>query len=445
MSSSDQVTATTNSEQVRAAHRDYLFPCAPPLYNEPIVLAEGHGVTAVDAEGREYLDFFSGILTTAIGHCHPEVVERVREQVGILGHTSTLYLTENQTRVARRLNEIAPGKLSKSFFTNSGTEAVETAVMLACMYTGRSDVIALRYAYSGRSILATNLTAHSGWRPLASLIPGIKHTLAPYRYRSPLGKLDDDAYVDALAQDLEETIQTTTNGKPAAFMAETIQGVAGYVVPPPGYFQRMSEIIHAYGGVFICDEVQAGFGRTGGKWFGIEHWNVVPDIMVMAKGVASGFPVGVTITRPEIAEAWTAKTISTFGGNPISMAAADTTLEVMVREDVPSRSAERGEQLRCGLEELQGEFAWIGEVRGMGLMQALELVEDRGSKIPSPRKTKAVMEATKEECLLVGVGGLHGNVIRMGPSMLVTEAEVRDALERLSRALRRVDAGVSTR
>ena len=162
MSSSDQVTATTNSEQVRAAHRDYLFPCAPPLYNEPIVLAEGHGVTAVDAEGREYLDFFSGILTTAIGHCHPEVVERVREQVGILGHTSTLYLTENQTRVARRLNEIAPGKLSKSFFTNSGTEAVETAVMLACMYTGRSDVIALRYAYSGRSILATNLTAHSG-------------------------------------------------------------------------------------------------------------------------------------------------------------------------------------------------------------------------------------------------------------------------------------------
>jgi 4-aminobutyrate aminotransferase len=401
-------------------------------------LVEGHGTTAVDAEGREYLDFFSGILTTAVGHCHPEVVERVREQVGILGHTSTLYLTENQTCVARRLSEISPGQLNKSFFTNSGTEAVETAVMLACMHTGRSDVIALRYAYSGRSILATNLTGHAGWRPLASLIPGIKHALAPYRYRSPLGELDDDAYLDALAQDLEETIQTTTNGKPAAFMAETIQGVAGYVVPPPGYFQRMAEIIHAYGGLFICDEVQAGFGRTG-KWFGIEHWDAEPDIMVMAKGIANGFPVGATITRPDIADAWKAKTISTFGGNPISMAAADATLEVMVREDVPGRSAERGRQLRRGLEELQEQYEWIGEVRGMGLMQALELVEDRKTKEPSRRNTRAAMEATKNEQLLVGVGGLHGNVLRLGPSMLVTEGEVQDALGRLGRAFQTVD------
>jgi len=439
MSSNDQARGPASSDCVKAAHRDFLFPCAPPLYDEPIVLAKARRTTAIDAEGREYLDFFSGILTTAIGHCHPEVVERVREQVGILGHTSTLYLTENQTRVARRLSEISPGQLSKSFFTNSGTEAVETAVMLACIYTGRSDVIALRYAYSGRSILATNLTAHSGWRPLASLIPGIKHTLAPYRYRSPLGRLDDEAYVDALAQDLEETMQTTTNGKPAAFLAETIQGVAGYVVPPTGYFKRMSEIIHAYGGLFICDEVQAGFGRTGNRWFGIEHWDVVPDIMVMAKGVASGFPVGVTITRPEIADAWTAKTISTFGGNPISMAAADATLDVMVREDVPRRSAERGAQLRHGLEALHREFEWIGEVRGMGLMQALELVEDRETKMPSRQKTKALMEATKQENLLVGVGGLHSNVIRMGPSMLVTEHEVQEALDRLSRAMRRVD------
>jgi 4-aminobutyrate aminotransferase len=438
MNTTDGAAITVSSEKVRADHRQYLFPCAPPLYDDPIVLVEGHGTTAVDAQGREYLDFFSGILTTAVGHCHPEVVERVREQVGILGHTSTLYLTENQTCVARRLSEISPGQLNKSFFTNSGTEAVETAVMLACMHTGRSDVIALRYAYSGRSILATNLTGHAGWRPLASLIPGIKHALAPYRYRSPLGELDDDAYLDALAQDLEETIQTTTNGEPAAFMAETIQGVAGYVVPPPGYFQRMSEIIHAYGGLFICDEVQAGFGRTG-KWFGIEHWNAEPDIMVMAKGIASGFPVGATITRSDIADAWTAKTISTFGGNPISMAAADATLEVMVREDVPGRSTERGRQLRRGLEELQEQYEWIGDVRGMGLMQALELVEDRKSKEPSRRKTRAAMEATKDEQLLVGVGGLHGNVLRLGPSMLVTESEVQDAMGRLGRAFQSVD------
>jgi 4-aminobutyrate aminotransferase-like enzyme len=266
------------------------------------------------------------------------------------------------------------------------------------------------------------------------LIPGIKHAQAPYRYRSPLGHLDDAAYLDALAQDLEETILTTTNGKPAAFMAETIQGVAGYVVPPLGYFQRMREIIHSYGGLFICDEVQTGFGRTGGHWFGIEHWDAEPDIMVMAKGIASGFPVGATMTCPEIAEAWTAKTISTFGGNPISMAAADTTLEIMAREDTPGLSAARGAQLRLGLEELQNQYAWIGDVRGMGLMQALELVEDRDTKQPSPAKTQAMLEATKEQGLLVGVGGLHGNVIRLGPSMLVTEAQVQDALARLGRA-----------
>jgi 4-aminobutyrate aminotransferase len=439
MSVTEQTRLQAGTREVKDAHKEYMFPCAPPLYDDPLVLVEGHGMTVMDSEGNEYLDFFSGILTSAIGHCHPEVVERVRAQVGILGHTSTLYLTENQTKVGKRLSQMAPGQLSKSFFTNSGTEAVETAVMLACMYTGRSDVIALRYAYAGRSILATNLTAHAGWRPLASLIPGIKHALAPYRYRSPLGGLDDAAYLDALAHDLEEAILTTTNGKPAAFMAETIQGVAGYVVPPPGYFQRMREIIHSYGGLFICDEVQAGFGRTGGHWFGIEHWDAEPDIMVMAKGIASGFPVGATIARPDIADAWTAKTISTFGGNPISMAAADTTLEVMAREDTPGISAARGAQLRQGLEEFQSQYEWIGDVRGMGLMQALELVEDRGTKEPSPGKTKAVLEATKEERMLVGVGGLHGNVIRLGPSMLVTEDQVQDALSRMGRALHTVN------
>jgi alanine-glyoxylate transaminase/(R)-3-amino-2-methylpropionate-pyruvate transaminase len=393
----------------------------------------------VDSDGREYLDFFSGILTSSVGHCQPDVVKRVRDQVGRLGHTSTLYITENQVLAARRLSEIAPGRLSQTFFTNSGTEAVETAVMLACMYTGRSEVIALRRAYSGRSILATNLTGQAPWRPLGSSLPGIKHAIAPYRYRFPVEGLDDEAFVEFLAADMEETIHTVTDGKPAAFFAETIQGAGGYIVPPPGYFQRMVGIIHDYGGLFICDEVQAGFGRTGDRWFGIEHWGVEPDIMVMAKGIANGFPVGATMTRPEIAEAWTAKTISTFGGNPVCMAAADATLEVMAREDTPRRSAARGAQLRRGLDELYGTHEWIGEVRGMGLMQALELVEDRAGKEPSPGKARTLLEATREEGLLLGVGGLSGNVIRIGPSMLVGEGEVDEALERLRRACRRVE------
>lgn len=431
-------SATVSAAQVKADHAEYLFPCEKPLYRDPLVLVEGEGVRVIDAEGREFLDFFAGILTTSVGHCHPDVVERVRDQLGSLGHTSTLYLTENETRVARKLSDLAPGGLSRTFFTSSGTEAVETAIMLATLYTGRSEIIALRQAYAGRSILATNLTAHAPWRPLPSALPGIKHVMSPHPYRFPIDGLDEEAMVEVLARDLEDAIRTVTDGRPAAFMAETIQGVAGYVVPPPGYFQRMVEIIHDYGGLFICDEVQAGFGRTGGKWFGIEHWGVEPDIMVMAKGIANGMPVGATMTRPEIAEAWTAKTISTYGGNPVSMAAADATLEVMRREDVPLRSRERGDQLRAGLEALADEHAWIGEVRGMGLMQALELVEDRESKKPSPGKAQALLEATKDEGLLVGLGGLEGNVIRLGPSMLVSEAEVAEALDRLARACRRV-------
>ncbi len=436
---STMTSPATDAAAIKAGHIEYLFPCVAPYYKDPIVLARGEGVWVTDAEGKEYLDLFSGILTTALGHCHPEVVERVREQIGTLGHTSTLYLTENQVEAARRLARIAPGGLQRTFFTNSGTEAVETAVMLACMYTGRSEVIALRHGYSGRSVLASNLTAHAAWRPLATSVPGIKHVTSPNPYRCPFRSPCDDSCVDAFARELEDVIQTTTNGKPAAFMAETIQGVGGYVVPPPGYFQRMSEIIRSYGGLFICDEVQAGFGRTGDHWFGIEHWGVEPDIMVMAKGIANGFPVGATITRDEIAAAWTAKTISTFGGNSVAMSAMVATNEVMVRENVPARAVERGRQLRAGLESMQRDHEWIGDVRGMGLMQAIELVEDGASKTPATAKARALLEATRAEGVLVGVGGLRGNVIRIGPSLLITEEEVAEGVARLARACTRVD------
>ncbi|GIW52507.1 MAG: aminotransferase [Gemmatimonadales bacterium] len=439
MSATRMAAAETSAEAVKAGYREFLFQCAPPYYDDPLVLVRGQGVFVTDAEGREFLDFFSGILTTGLGHCHPEVVQAIQEQVATLGHVSTLYLTEQQVEMARRLAEIAPGRLKKTFFTNSGTEAVETAILLACQYTGRSEVIALRYSYSGRSTLATNLTAHASWRPAASSIAGIKHVLSPYPYRCPFKSPCDESCVERYAQDLEEAILTTTTGKIAAFIAETIQGVGGYIVPPPGYFQRIVEVVHRYGGLFICDEVQAGFGRTGGKWFGIEHWQVEPDIMVMAKTIANGFPLGATITRPEIAEAWKAKTISTFGGNPVAMAAGIATNRVMVRENTPARAAARGAQLRKGLEALQRKHEWIGEVRGMGLMQAMELVDDPRKKTPSSQKAKLLLEAAKEERLLLGVGGLNGHVIRLGPSMLITEEEMDDALGRLERACRRVE------
>ncbi len=310
---------------------------------------------------------------------------------------------------------------------------------MAFLHTGRTEIIALRQAYHGRSFLATNLTAMKAWRPLASSFPGVKHAMTPYPYRCPFKQPCDESCSEAFAADLEDVINTTTNGRPAAFIAESILGVGGYIVPPPGYFARAAEIIRSYGGLFIADEVQSGFGRTGGRWFAIEHWGVEPDIMVLAKGIANGAPVGATITRPDIAISWKAKTFSTFGGNPVSTAAACATLDVMVEEEVPLRAETRGAQLARGLGELEDHYPWIGEARGMGLMQALEIVQDRRTKEPAPKIAKALLEAAKEEGLLIGIGGLQGHVLRIGPSLLITEAEVEEGLDRLRRACERVD------
>ena len=435
---SAEAVGTGRSEDILAKHRSYLFPSVKPAYAEPIVMDSGQGVWVRDVEGEEYLDFFAGILTTSVGHCNPRVAQAVSEQIVSLGHTSTLYVTEPQTEAAERLAHIAPGDLSQTYFTNSGTEALETAVNLARVRTGRSEIIGLRYAYHGRSTMATNVTAHAAWRPVATSITGITHARAPYRYRSPFPDADDETLAKHYAEDLDEVIRTSTNGQPAAFIAETIQGVAGYVVPPRGYFQRAAEIIRSYGGLFICDEVQAGLGRTG-RWFGIENWDVVPDIMFMAKGIANGLPVGATITTPEIAGSWKGKTISTFGGNPICMAAMKTTLDIMVEEDVPSRAKERGDQVAACLKALEARHPWIGEARGMGLMWGIEVVKDPESREPDSSRAVALFEAAKAERLLIGLGGHWDQVIRIGPSLLITEDETADALDRLARACEAVD------
>lgn len=403
------IATGSSAREILQGQRDWLLPAMLHMYDEPLALAEGSGTRVTDADGVEYLDLFSGILTTSIGHCHPRIVERVTEQLGRLGHVSTLYATEVQVEAARKLAAIAPGGLRRSFFTNSGTEAIETALQMACVHTGRSEIVALRQAYHGRSLLATNVTAHAAWRPLASRVAGIHHAITPYPYRCPFKQPCDETCAERFARDVEDVIATTTNGQPAAFIAESIMGVGGYVVPPKGYFGRVAEIVRGAGGLLIIDEVQAGFGRSGGHWFAIEHDGVVPDIMVMAKGIAGGFPVGATITTDEIASSWKGKTISTFGGNPISMAAMCATLDVMREEDVPARAEERGRQLSDGLEALKARHAWIGDVRGRGLMKAMELVDDpSGERTPDPARTRALLEATREERLLVGQGGMYG-------------------------------------
>lgn len=433
------VESVVTRSDVWARQQEVLFDAVRPFYTEPLALAEGEGVWVKDVDGREYLDLFAGILTTSLGHCHPRIVSAVQDQVARLGHTSTLYVTRPQVEAAERLVGVTPGRLDRVFFTNSGTEAIETALSLARMHTGRTEIVALRHAYHGRTDVARSLTAHASWRGLPSLVAGVTHTVAPYPYRAPIGEASDEELVDYYGRDLIEAIETTTNGQPAALIAETIQGVGGFIVPPKGYFQRMADIIRSYGGVFISDEVQAGFGRTGGKWFGIEHWETTPDIMVMAKGIAGGLPVGATVASAEVSASWRGKTLSTFGGNPISMAGMAAALDVMVDEDVRARAQERGVQLRAGLDALAARFAWIGEVRGMGLMQGMELVEDPFTKEPGPAVMKSLLEATRSEGLLIGAGGLNGHVVRIGPSLLIAEAEVAEALSRLERACARVD------
>jgi len=432
------LTKGATSAETIHGQREYLLPAMLHMYDEPLVLEEGEGVRVRDPEGREYLDLFAGILTTSVGHCNPRVVDATAAQMRRLGHVSTLYANEVHVEAARKIADIAPDSLKRTFFTNSGTEAIETALMMACVATGRSEIVALRVAYHGRSYMATSVTAHSGWRPLATPVPGIKHAKAPNPYRCPFKQPCDDDCVDSFVDDLEEVIVTTTNGRPAAFIAETIQGVAGYVVPPAGYFERAAEVIRHYGGLLIIDEVQAGFGRTGEHWFGIQHWDVEPDIMVMAKGIANGAPVGATVTTDEIASAWKGKTISTFGGNPVSMAALCATQDELRDHDAPHNARARGEQLRSALLEMQARHPWMGDVRGMGLMQAIEIVKDPHGKEPDPERTARLIEATLEEGVLVGQGGLHGTVIRIGPSLLITEEEMAEGIGLLERAIDRV-------
>jgi 4-aminobutyrate aminotransferase-like enzyme len=398
-----------------ARWNNVMFPATKPFYgDQPLVVDHAKDQYVWDSDGKQYLDFFGGVLTVSVGHCNDEITQATIEQLKKVQHTSTIYINEITVKVAEKVAELTPGRLQKVYFTNSGSEANETAILAARMYTGNTDIIALRHAYSGRTTTAMSVTAHGTWR-LSNVIDGhIRHVRNPYTFRAPLD-LTPEQVVDLCVQDLEETIATTTNGRIAAFMAEPIQGVGGFIVPPEEYFKRVEPIVRAAGGVFIADEVQTGWGRTGDKWFGIEHWGVEPDIMCFAKGMANGSPIGCTITTPEIAEAVQGLTFSTFGGNPVTMATALATLEYMEKHDVPANASAQGEVLRERLEAIQAEFPVIGEARGMGLMQALELVHP-ADKSPNPEATTAIVNKARELGLLIGKGGLYGNVIRIAPT-----------------------------
>ena len=419
------------NKEILDKHKNYLFSWVANYYEEPLVVDHAKGTYVYDAEGREYLDFFGGILTISVGHCHEKVTKAIQEQTQKLQHISTLYPTEQLVRLAEKLAQITPGRLQKSFFTNSGTEANETAVLVAQLHTRCQDVMALRHSYSGRSQLAMSLSGHYAWRLTPTPSSAIHHIPNAYCYRCPFGLTYPSCDLKC-AKDLEGAIQTATSGRIAAFIAEPIQGIGGFITPPKEYFQEIVRIVRKYGGLFICDEVQTAWGRTGGKMFGIEHWGVEPDIMTFAKGMANGVPIGATIATPEVADSIKGFSISTFGGNPVTSAAALATIEVIEEEGLVQNASAMGGRLRQGLEGLKEKFPMIGDVRGMGLMQGLEIVGV--NKAPDPEAVRRIFELTRRHGLLIGKGGLMGNVIRISPPLNVTKDQIDQALKLLDRS-----------
>ncbi|MEZ5423095.1 MAG: aspartate aminotransferase family protein [Pyrinomonadaceae bacterium] len=411
-------------------HREFLFPAVALYYQEPIALVKGEGEYVWDTEGNRYLDAFGGVLTVSVGHANPDVNAAIIEQTKTLQHISAIYANQPQSDLAEKLAEITPGDLQKSFFTSSGTEADDTAILAAKLATGRGEIVVLRHSYSGRSATALSTVGHSSWRPIPSQVAGIVHARAPYCYRCPW-KMTPDNCGAACAEDVRDVIETTTTGEIAAFMAEPIMGVGGFIVPPDGYFERVEEITRKHGGLFIADEVQTAWGRTGDKWFGIEHTGVKPDIITSAKGMGNGVPIGWTIATTEVADKFAGPTFATFGGNPVSMAAGLAVIKFIEDNDLRTNARVVGDYLRGRLEELKEKHAIVGDVRGRGLMQGIELVKDRETKEPAADAVLKVFEETKRRGVLIGKGGLYGNVIRTGMMLNSTKDNVDELVAAL--------------
>jgi len=410
------------SETVRK-HKEFIFPAVANYYQEPLPLVRGSGMYVWDEKGDQYLDCFGGILTVSVGHANPAVIKAVAEQVASIAHMSGVYPHANQSNLAEKLAEITPGRLKKTFFTNSGTEANDTAVLAAKIFTKRQEIVVLRHGYSGRSATALSAVGHAPWKPIASQVAGFTHAHAPYCYRCPFHLKFPECGLKC-AEDIEELIRTTTTGEIAALMAEPILGVGGFITPPPGYFEKAVEITRNHGGIFICDEVQTGWGRTGEKWFGIEHWDVEPDIITSAKGLGNGAPIGVTIANPEIADAFPGMTISTFGGNPVSTAAGLAVIKEIEDKNLRDNAKVVGDHLKSKLEELKEKHPALGDVRGLGLMVGVEVVRDPVTKEPAPDIVGRIFEETKRQRVLIGRGGLYGNVLRLGPPLIATKADI---------------------
>ena len=420
-------------------HRAVMPSWLATYYAEPIELTHGDDRTVWDADGNRYLDFFGGILTTMVGHAVPEVVEALQAQAAKLLHTSTLYLSRSMVELAERLSAMSGIPGAKVFLTTSGTEANEAALLAATSYRRSNQVLALRNSYHGRSFGTIAITAHRSWSPTS--LSGLQVTFVHggYRLRSPFRHLDDDAYTAACVQDLRDLLDMCTSGDVACMIAEPIQGVGGFATPPDGFFGAFAEVLRDAGILFIADEVQTGFGRTGEHLWGYQAHGFTPDLLTMAKGIGNGVSLGAVVGRADVLDSVPGNSISTFGGNPLSCAGALATLDVLQRDDLQGNALKRGAQLAEGLRSLAADHPWIADVRGKGLMLAVETCAPGGIE-PLPAAAVHLLEATRARGLLIGKGGLYGNVVRITPPLSVTEAEVTEALEILRAAAGEVQA-----
>ena len=424
----EQPVANGDAADLLRRHRESMFPSVGLFYEEPIEIRAGEGQYVIDGSGRQYLDFFGGIATVSSGYAIPEITGPVKEQLDRVAHSSTLFLIRSQIELAERIRAMTPDKLNRVLFVNSGTEANEAAFLITTLNRGSNELIALRHSYHGRSFATINASGQRPWRS-SNLSPlQVHYAQSPYCYRCPWGLSYPGCGIKC-ADDIEEIISTTTSGAPAAFIAEPIQGVGGFITPPFEYFVRVQEILNRHGIPFIADEVQTGWGRIGVADFGFQAYGVEPDVVVFAKGLANGIPIGGVIASDNLASSIRSLSLSTFGGNPIATTAALANLNYIATNNLRQNALEVGGYLKERLFELQDRHATIGDVRGLGLMVGVELVRDRTTKEPAPRMLLAVQEEAKRRGLIVGRGGLHANTLRICPPLIVTRADVDAAVD----------------
>ena len=412
----------------------YIMPCLNHFYQDPMQIVKGEMQYLYDSNNKKYLDCFAGVSVINCGHCNPVITDKICEQVKTLQHVCNIYLTENFVNLAERLSKIAPGQLQKAFFCSTGTEANEGAALLATIYTGSSEFICLRNGLHGRTKLTMSMTGIGMWRTDPNPVGGISFAPNPYCYRCPLGKTYPECDL-ACANAVEDIIKTNTSGKVAAFFAEPIQGNAGIITPPPGYFQRLKEILDKYNILLVVDEVQTGFARTG-KMFAIENFNIVPDIMTVAKALGNGTPISAFIATAQIADSYVKPGASTLGGNPVSSTAALATLDYIDSENLISKATERGQQLFNGLKTLQDKHQIIGDIRGLGLMRGAELIH--ADKTPASAETDFILEEMKNLGFIIGKNGTERNVLAFQPPLIITEDNINEMLNALDLVLGKI-------